>query len=182
MVKRGFARGSLFGELPWDSAEFFLCSWLYYFIPFLANTEINQRTSYYSMRRQQIITMTVATLLAALGISCSRISPQEAALRQRLSIPAEMLVKDLGEIRLQPDTPRLLSLGKDRYCTVSATALTNDLLRMSLVYNSSNELVDGNLAANYSERSTFLLHRGQQCAPKMGKQLMVVMRPVLMAQ
>jgi len=134
------------------------------------------------MHIQHIITIAAAALFAALAVSCSKTTPEEAALRQRFSIPADMPVKDLGEIQLIADTPKRLSLGKGKDCTISATALTNDLLRMSLVYESANEIVDGTTAHNYTERSTFLLHRGQQCAPKMGKQLMVVMKPVLITQ
>ena len=129
-----------------------------------------------------IITVAAAALFAALAVSCSTSAPEEAALRQRFSIPADMPVKDLGEIQLLADTPRRLSLGKGKDCTISATALTNDLLRLSLFYESSTEIVDGVAAQNYTEHSTFLLHRGQQCASKMGKQLTVVMKPVLITQ
>jgi hypothetical protein len=98
------------------------------------------------------------------------------------SIPVDMPVKDLGEIQLIAATPKRVSLGKDKDCTITATALPNDILRISLVYESSNERVDGIAADSYTERSTFLLPRGHRCAPKMGKQLMVVMRPVLITQ
>ena len=130
------------------------------------------------MHIQPIITIAAAALFAALAVSCSKTTPEEAALRQRFSIPADMPVKDLGEIQLIADTPKRVSLGKGKDCTISATALTNDLLRMSLIYESTAEGVDGRVD-NYTQRSTFLLHRGQQCAPKMGNQLTVVMKPVL---
>jgi hypothetical protein len=134
------------------------------------------------MRIQHISTIAAAACFAALAVSCARTTPNEAALRQRFSIPTDMPLKDLGEIQLIAGTPKRVSLGTGKDCTISATALTNDLLRMSLVYESSNESVGGRTAENYTERSTFLLHRGQGCAPKMGKQLMVVMRPVLITQ
>ena len=133
------------------------------------------------MRIQHIITIAAAVLFAALAVSCSRTTPEEAALRREFSIPADMPVKDLGEIQLIAATPKRVSLGKGKDCTISATALPNDILSISLVYESSNERVDGMAADSYTERSTFLLPRGHRCAPKMGKQLMVVMRPVLIA-
>ncbi len=132
------------------------------------------------MRIRLIITTAAAVLFAVLAVSCSKTPPEEAALRQRFSIPDDMPVRGLGEVQLIADTPRRVSLGKGRDCTISAAALTGDLLRMTLVYESTAEIVDGVTANHYTERSTFLLHRGQRCAPKMGKQLMVVMRPVLM--
>ncbi len=134
------------------------------------------------MRIQHIIPIAAMALFVLLAVSCSRTTPGEAALRRDFFIPADMPVKDLGEIQLTADMPKRVSLGKGKDCTISATALTNDILRMSLVYESSAESVDGRTANNYTERSTFLLHRGQRCAPKMGKQLFVVMRPVLITQ
>lgn len=132
------------------------------------------------MRIQLVITTAAVGLFAFLAVSCSKTPPEEAALRQRFSIPDDMPVRDLGEVQLTAGTPRRVSLGKGRDCSISAVSLTGDLLRMTLVYESSDELVDGVTASHYTERSTFLLHRGERCAPKMGKQLMVVMRPVLM--
>ena len=128
------------------------------------------------MHIHHIIPIAATALFVAFAVSCSKTTPAEAALRRDFSIPANMPVKDLGEVQLTADTPKRMSLGKGKDCTISATALTNDLLRMNLVYESANEIVDGTTTHNYTERSTFLLHRGQQCAPKMGKQLMVVMK------
>ena len=89
-----------------------------------------------------------------------------------------MPLKDLGVVELSSGTPKRVSLGTDKELMITST-MTNALLQMNLVYESKNEIIDGKLAQNYSERSQFLLRPGMQCAPKLGQNLVVVMKPTV---
>jgi len=132
------------------------------------------------MRIKHLVTRgSAAVLFAVLAVACSRTKGEEAKLRQEFSIPADMLVKDLGVIGLIPDTPKRLSLGPGKDCTITAAVLTNGIIQMNLAYESKEEIVEGKAVQAYSERSQFLLQPDMRCAPKMGKNLVVVMRPAI---
>ena len=126
-----------------------------------------------------LMNLAIAGLLVWFVAGCSRTSAEEARLRRELSIPARMAMKNLGVLELRADTPKRVSLGPGKDCTVTATVLTNGLLQMNLAYEAKVEKADGSRTNNFSQRSRFLLPAGKQCAVKFGSDLMVVMRPTL---
>jgi hypothetical protein len=123
-----------------------------------------------------------ATALFAVG--CSKPSAHEAKLRQELSIPADMPMRDLGVVELSADTPKLVSLGVGRDLTVTASVITNGMLQMSLAYASKSETIDGRPAQAYSEHQSFMLPLGKQCAATFARtalgHLAVIIRPKLL--
>ncbi|MBI1345281.1 hypothetical protein GC163_03240 [bacterium] len=131
------------------------------------------------MHIQHIAIVALATQFVTLTVGCSQTSPAEAKLRQDFSIASDIPVQDLGVVELRAGTPKLVSLGKDKDLTITATVLAKDLLQMNLVYEAKDVMVQGQPADVYSERSQFLLRPGMRCAPNMGQHLVVVMKPTV---
>jgi hypothetical protein len=118
-----------------------------------------------------------AVALALVPLACSRMTAGEAKLRQEFSIPPDMPMRDLGVVELKPDTPKHVSLGKGKECTITATVLTNGLLQIKLAYES--KVTDRYSTRTDSQKSQFLLPQGKRCAPKVANDLILVMQPVV---
>src|SRR5881394_3652270 len=112
----------------------------------------------------RIITALCAVALAVVPLACSRMTGEEAKLRQEFSIPPDMPMRDLGVVELKPDAPKHVSLGKGKDCTITATVLTNGLLQIKLAYES--KVTEQYTTRTDTQKSQFLLPQGKRCAPK----------------
>ena len=78
------------------------------------------------MRSHHIATIGLIGLLAVLAVGCAKMSAeQEANVRKAFGVPADMPMKDLGEVELRAGIPKRVRLGAGKDCTITATKLTN---------------------------------------------------------
>jgi hypothetical protein len=107
---------------------------------------------------------------------------EEADVRKAFGVPADMPMKDLGEVELRAGIPKRVRVGWGKDCTITATVLTNGLVQMNLLYESKGEVIDGVKTQSHSEQHQlrpFRLRPGWLCLPTMGQYLVVAMRPTI---
>ena len=134
----------------------------------------------------QFALVSVIGLLAVLSVSCSRMTAnEEADVRKSFGVPADMPMKDLGEVELRAGLPKRVRIGWGKDCTMTATVLTNGLVQMNLVYEFEGEVVDGVKTQSHSERSQLVFRpetvpaRWRLCLFPKGQHLVVAMRPII---
>jgi len=111
------------------------------------------------MRLYHIATIGCIGLLAVLAVGCSRLTAvDEAEVRQSFGVPADMPMKDLGEVELRADIPKRVRLGAGKNCTLTATILTNGLVQLNVLYEFKDEIIDGVRTQSHSERSQSVFH------------------------
>jgi hypothetical protein len=143
------------------------------------------------MRIPHIAAIGFIGLLAVLAVGCSRMTAdKEAEVRKSFGIPADMPMKDLGVVELRAGIPKRVRLGAGKDCTLTATVLTNGLVRLNLLYEWQGEVIDGVKTQSHAERSQVILPRqlvprpggpdkGWLCFPPMGRRLVVAMKPII---
>ncbi len=141
------------------------------------------------VRTQHISRIAFVGLIALLAAGCSKMpADEEAELRRSFGISPDMPMKHLGVVDLRFGVPKRVSVGWGKHCTITATALTNGLAQMNLVYESRGEVIDGVKTQSHSEQSQFVFRPdrpGWLCLPPMGypsgkpleAHLVVSMRP-----
>jgi GNAT superfamily N-acetyltransferase len=92
-------------------------------------------------------------------------------------------------VELHVGTPKRVSVGWGKDCTVTAIVLTNGSLQLNLLYESRGEVVDGVKTRPYSERSHSVLPAGLVapamkakswfCFPPMRPHFVVAMKPMV---
>jgi hypothetical protein len=138
------------------------------------------------MRTHHIATTSLIGLLVALAVGCSRMTAvEEAEVRKSFGVPADMPMKDLGEVELRAGIPKRVRVGWGKDCTITATVLTNGLVQLNLVYESKGEVIDGVKTLSHSQRSQSAFRPGKVPAdwrvcffPK-DQHLAVAMRPII---
>ena len=153
------------------------------------------------MRIRHIAAIGFIGLLAVLAVGCSRMTAdKEAEVRKSFGIPADMPMKDLGVVELRAGIPKRVRLGAGKDCTLTATVLTNGLVRLKLLYEWQGEVIDGVKTQSHAERSQLVFHpesvrnwrlclppmgggkafrEHQQCADKRCRHLAVAMQPTV---
>jgi hypothetical protein len=138
------------------------------------------------MRTHHIATTSLIGLLAVLAVGCSKMTAdEEAAVRQSFGVPADMPMKDLGEVELRAGIPKRVSVGWGKDCTITATVLTNGLVQMNLVCEFKGEVINGVRTQSHSERSQLVFRPGmvpagwRLCLFPKGQHLVVAMRPTI---
>ncbi len=142
------------------------------------------------MRLPHIAMIGLAVLLAVLAVGYTRMKANERAeLLASFGLPADMPLKDLGAMELRVGIPKRVSAGWGKDCTVTATVLTNDRVRLSLLYESRREVIDGVKVQPYSERSQVVLSqrllasgmnsRSSLCFPPMRPHFVVAIQPII---
>ena len=122
-------------------------------------------------------------LLAVLAVGCSRM--EEADVRRAFGVPADMPMKDLGEVELRAGIPKRVRLGAGKDCTLTATILTNGRVRLDLQYEFKGEIIDGVKTQSQSERAQVVFHpasvpaRWRLCDFPKGQHFVVAMRPII---
>jgi hypothetical protein len=110
---------------------------------------------------------------------------EEADVRKAFGVPADMPMKDLGEVELRAGIPKRVRIGWGKDCTMMATVLTNGLVQMNLVYEFKGEVIDGVKTQSHSERSQLAFRpdtvpaRWRLCLFPKGQHLVVAMRPII---
>ncbi len=142
------------------------------------------------MRTHRIATISLTGLLVVLAVGCSKMTAvEEAEVRQSFGLPADMPLKDLGVVELRVGVPKRVRVGWGKHCTVTASALTNGLVRVDLLYESKGEVIDGVKTPSYSERSQVVLPPGLLaramkskswlCFPLKRPHFVIAMQPVI---
>ena len=137
------------------------------------------------MRTHHIAATSLIGLLAVLAVGCSRMTAnEEADWRKSFGIPVDMPMKDLGEVELRAGIPKRVSVGWGKDCTITATVLTNGLVRMNLVYESRGEVIDGVKTQSHSERQfvfrpSTVPARWRLALPPIGPHSVVAIRPII---
>ena len=136
------------------------------------------------MRIHHTITIGFIGLLAGLAAGCSNMTAdQEADVRKAFGVPADMLMKDLGEIELRAGIPKRLRLGAGKDCIITATKLTNGLAELNLLYEFKGESIDDVKTQSYTERSVFrpdsVPAGWRLCLFPKGQHFVVAMRPII---
>jgi hypothetical protein len=140
------------------------------------------------MRIYQIVTIGFIALLAALAGGCSRMTAEvEAEVRQSFGVPADMPMKDLGDLEFHAGIPRRVRLGAGKSCTITASVLTNASVQFNLLYESRGEVIEGVEIQPYSERSQVVLTprllasamktKSWLCFPPLRPHFVVAMQP-----
>ncbi|WP_147274110.1 hypothetical protein [Bremerella cremea] len=113
-----------------------------------------------------------------LGTGCSKMSAEEAKIRQAFpSIPAEMPIKNLGEIDFISGSPKKIELDGGQLLAITATAQIDKTIQIILEYQSTKHSLGSVIKQSYTESNQFLLKPGMRCAPKLGDDLAVVFLP-----
>jgi len=138
------------------------------------------------MRTHHIFIPGLIGLLAVLTVGCSRMTAdEEADVRKAFGVPADMPMKDLGEVELRAGIPKRVRVDWGKDCTITATVLTNGLVQMNLVYEFEGEVLDGVKTQSHSERSQLVFRpdtvpaRWRLCLFPKGQHLVVAMRPII---
>jgi hypothetical protein len=135
------------------------------------------------MRIQQIAATGLIGWLAVLAIGCSKMSAdEEADLRKSFGLPPDVPMLDLGVVELRAGIPNRVRVGWGKYCTLTATRLTNDFVQINLLYESESEVMDGVRTPHHSAQSKSVFRpgrRGRFCFPQMGRHLVVAVEPVI---
>lgn len=131
------------------------------------------------MSGKHTITAGLSIMLAAFLMSgYSRMSEEEAQIRNDYSsIPEEMPVRNLGNVEMISGEPIEFDLAKGRHLSITATETDDGTLEMIFNYRAASRKIGGIVKEVYTEKSRFLLRPGMRCAPKMGDDIAVVIRP-----
>jgi|WetSurMetagenome_2_1015567.scaffolds.fasta_scaffold924466_1 hypothetical protein len=139
------------------------------------------------VRIHHIATIGFICLLVVLAIGCSRMTAEEeAAVRQSFGVPADMPMKDLGEIELRAGMPKRVRLGAGRDCTLTATLLTNGLVQLIVHYEFKGQIIDGVKTPSHSERSQSVFRPDsvpagwRLCLFPKGQHFVLAMRPTIL--
>jgi len=139
------------------------------------------------MHLPQITTISFVVLLAVLTAGCSRMTAdQEANVRKAFGVPADMPMKDLGEVELRAGIPKRVRLGAGKDCTITATRRTNGLTELNLLYEFKDEIIDGVKTPSHSERSQAVFRPDsvpagwRLCLFPKGQHFVVAMRPIIL--
>ncbi len=146
------------------------------------------------MRIHYIATLGFIGLLAVLAVDrrwraelhrlcCSRMTAEEQTeVRQSFGIPADVPMRDLGVVGFRPGIPKRVRVGVGKYCTITATVLTNGLVRMNFLYESKGEVIEGAKTQSHCERSQLVFRppiKGWLCLRQMDPHLVVAMQPTI---
>ena len=138
------------------------------------------------LRIHHIATIGFIGLLAVLAVGCSSMTAaEEADVRKAFGVPADMPMKDLGEVKLRAGIPKRVRLGAGKDCTITAMNLTNGLAELNLLYEFKDEIIDGVKTQSYSERSHSVFHPKRVpagwrlCLFPKGQHFVVAMRPII---
>ena len=138
------------------------------------------------MRTYHIATTSLIGLLAVLAVGCSRMTPVgEAEVRQSFGIPADMPMKDLGDVEFRAGIPKRVRLSAGKDCTITATVLTNGRVQMNLLYEFKGEIINGVKTQSHSERSQSVFRPEsvpagwRLCLFPKGQHFVVAMRPTI---
>lgn len=137
------------------------------------------------MRINQVAATGLISVLAALAVGCSNIpAVEKAEVRQSFGIPADTPMKDLGAVKLRAGIPKRVSVGRGKDWTITATLLTNGLVRMNLLYESKGQVIDGVETRSRLERSQLVFRPAmvagwRLCLPQVGEQFVVAMQPTI---
>jgi len=138
------------------------------------------------MRIHHIATIGFIGLLADLAVGCSRLTAvDEAEVRQSFGVPADMPMKDLGEVELRAGIPKRVRLDAGKNCTLTATMLTNGLVQLNVLYEFKGEIIDGVRTQSHSERSQLVFRPSavtagwRLCVFPKGQHFVVAMRPII---
>ena len=107
---------------------------------------------------------------------------EKAEVRKSFGLPPDMPIKDLGKVEMHVGTPRRVSVGWGKSCTITATGLTNGLVQLNLLYESGSEVIDGGKTQFYSEQSRLVFRPGAKgwlCFPPMRPRFVVAMQPTI---
>ena len=124
-------------------------------------------------------------LLAVLAFSCSRMTAEDIAdWRKSFGIPADMPMKDLGEVELRAGIPKRVSIGGGKDCTITATILTNGSVQLNLLYESKGEVIDAGKSQSHLERQLVFRPgtvpaRWRLPLPPIGPHLVLAVRPII---
>jgi hypothetical protein len=142
------------------------------------------------MRIPHIATIGLSGLLV-LAAGCSGMTAdEEHDVRLSFGLPADIPMKDLGVVELRVGIPKRVRVGWGKYCTVTATVLTNGSVQLNLLYESKGEVIDGVKTQSHSARSQSIIpwklvprpggpDRGWFCFPPMGRHLVVAIKPII---
>jgi hypothetical protein len=137
--------------------------------------------------RTRIAATSLIGLLAVLAVGCSRLTAdEEADVRKAFGVPADMPMKDLGEIELREGKAKRVRIGWGKDCTITATALTNGLVQMNLLYEFKGGVIDGVRTPSYSEPSQVVFRPSwvpagwRLCVFPKSEYLVVAMRPIIL--
>src|SRR5262249_21948476 len=123
-------------------------------------------------------------LLVVQAVDCSKMpADEEADVLKSFGLPADMPLKDLGVVELHVGIPKRVSAGRGKDCTITATVLTNALVQLTLLYESTGEVSDGVTTRSYSERSRVVYsprNKGWLCFPPMRPHFVVAMNPIIL--
>ena len=138
------------------------------------------------MRTHHFATTSLIGLLAVVAVGCSRMTAdEEADVRKSFGVSADMPMKDLGEVELRASVPKRVRLGVGKDCTLTATILTNGMVRLNLQYEFKGEIIDGVKTQSQSEQSQVVFHpasvpaRWRLCVFPKGQHFVVAMRPII---
>ena len=125
-------------------------------------------------------------LLIVLAAGCSGLTAVEVAeVRQAFGVPANMPMKDLGEVKLRAGMPKRVRIERGMDCIITATMLTNVLMQMNLAYESKSEVIDGVKMPSHSEQSQLVLRPDmvptgwRLCFFPKGQHFAAAMRPII---
>jgi Flp pilus assembly secretin CpaC len=118
------------------------------------------------MRIKHIIITNAAVLVAVFAASCSKSEQTGQATHfQKVSAPpANMPMKDLGEIEFTGPTQKRISLGDGKDCVITPTLLADGNIEMAVVVERKES--DGKIQQLAHSRLT--ARSGQQCAVSVG--------------
>ncbi len=141
--------------------------------------------------RIHIATIGLSGLLMVLAAGCSRMTAdEEHDVRLSFGLAADIPMEDLGVVELRAGIPKGVRVGWRKYCTVTATVLTNGSVQLNLLYESKGEVIDGVKTPSHSARSQSIIprklvprpggpDRGWSCFPPMGRHLVVAIKPII---
>jgi hypothetical protein len=139
------------------------------------------------MRIHHIATVGFIALLAVLAVGCSRMTAeQEAEVRQSFGVPAEMPMKDLGEVEFRAGIAKRVRLSAGKDCVVTATLLTNGLVQMNVLYEFEDEIIGGVKTPSHAEQSQSVFRPDsvpagwRLCLFPKGQHFVVAMRPTIL--
>lgn len=119
-------------------------------------------------------------LFVILGFGCSKVSESEAEIRKEFSsIPADMPIRELGVVEFESGTAKEFEMKKGKSLSITATELNDGNIEMKFEYGATSGKAAGLVKESYSETRRFLIRPGTRCAPKMGDDVAVVIRPVI---
>ncbi len=115
-------------------------------------------------------------------IGCGQLSEEERQIRRDFpSIPSDMPVKDLGVVEFVSGSSREFEVDSNKQLSVTATEMDDGQMEVKFDYQSTSGNPNGWHYERFTQCSQFRLRSGMRCAPKMGDDVAVVIRPVIVA-